>query len=82
MRLRPTPSLFSAVIIIALAAVGSAQERTRQNPEDKLRQYRVQQKATPDKSDKEAQAAAQPAAPVTSDQAMLRAIVNLSTQIE
>ena len=78
MRLRRVSALFSALIIFALAAASFAQEPVRQPPAEKSRPPRATQKATPDPAD----GSNQDAAPLSSDQAIRRAIVNLSTEIE
>jgi chromosome segregation ATPase len=66
------------LITIALAAASFAQEPPRQAPAEKSRASRAAQKATPDPGD----SSDQDAAPLRSDQAMRRAIVKLSTQID
>jgi chromosome segregation ATPase len=70
--------LFSAMVMIALAAGSLAQEAAKQTPVDKSRPSRVTQRATPEPVDNTDQVTT----PLSSDEAMRRAIVNLSTQID
>lgn len=70
-------ALFPVLFIIAFAAAGSGQEPTRQVPAERLRPPRATQKTTADPA-----AAEQDHAPVSSDEAMRRAITKLSTQID
>jgi chromosome segregation ATPase len=78
MRSRPLSALFSVLFIIALAAVGFAQEPTKQAPAEKARPTRPVQKATPETGD----GSDQETTPVNSDEAMRRAITQLSTEID
>jgi chromosome segregation ATPase len=73
--------LFSALIIIALAASGFAQQPARQVPPDRVRPSRETQKTTTDAGDNLDQDRAPLNAPLNSDEAMRRAIANLSTQV-
>jgi chromosome segregation ATPase len=74
MRLR---LLFSALILIALAVACFAQEPVRQVPAEKSRPSRATQKAPAEQVENPDLITT----PVNSDEAMRRAIVNLSTQI-
>jgi hypothetical protein len=70
--------LFSALVMIVLAVACFAQEPARQVPADRSRSSRAAQKPTAEPVDN----SDQDPAPLNSDQAMRRAIVNLSTQID
>ncbi|HVG20049.1 MAG TPA: hypothetical protein VNI02_13445, partial [Blastocatellia bacterium] len=78
MRSRPAPAVFSALFIFAMAAAGFGQEPTKQVPTEKPRPPRATQKTTAEPN----AASEQDRAPLNSDEAMLRAITKLSTQVD
>ena len=71
-------ALLSGLFIIAMAAVVSGQEPTKQTPSERPRPSRPAQKTTADTTE----ASEQDRVPLNSDEAMRRVITKLSTQID